>query len=103
MKSKLVGDLRSVHGVGQILLIGENKEEGIPEFIFVQHPLELLARLGNTLPIVGIDHEDDTLGVLEVCRRQLHKRVAPREGSARRTHNASTEGESCPGLQHPTL
>ena len=103
VQAKLVGDLGCVHGVGQILLVGEDEEESVTELVLVEHALELLTGLDNTVAIVGVDDENDTLGVLEVCRRQLHKRVASREGSARRTHNASTEGESCPGLRHPTL
>ena len=35
MQSKLIG----VHGVEKILLVGKDKEEGIPELILVQHPL----------------------------------------------------------------
>jgi hypothetical protein len=66
VEAELIGNLSSVHGVGQILLVGEDKEESITELIFVQHPLQLLASLRNTLSIIRIDYEDDTLGVLEV-------------------------------------
>jgi len=66
VQSKLIGNLRSVHGVGEILLVGENEEEGIPELVLVQHPLQLLTGLGNTFPIVRVDNENDALGVLEV-------------------------------------
>jgi len=52
MQAKLIGDLCRVHGVGKILLVGKDKEEGIPEFILVQHPLQFLAGLRNTFPIV---------------------------------------------------
>ena len=51
----------------QILLVGENEQESIAELILVEHPLELLAGLRDTFPIVGVDDEDDTLRVLEVC------------------------------------
>lgn len=51
---------------GQILLVGENQEESVPELILIQHPLQLLTGLNNTVAIVAIDDEDDTLGVLEV-------------------------------------
>ena len=67
VETELVGDLSSVHGVGEILLVSENKQEGITELILVEHPLELLTGLRDTFPIVGVDDEDDTLGVLEVC------------------------------------
>lgn len=83
VKAELVCDLRGVHGVlhdrqfrksqsssgathRQILLVGKDQEKGIPKLILVQHPLELLTSLADTLPIVGIDNEDDSLGVLEV-------------------------------------
>lgn len=55
---------------GKILLVGEDKENGISEFILVQHALKLLASLDNTVAIVAIDDEDDTLGVLEVVPPQ---------------------------------
>ena len=51
---------------GQILLVGEDQEESIPELVLVEHALELLARLDNTIAIVAVNDEDDTLGVLEV-------------------------------------
>lgn len=50
----------------QILLVGEDQEQSIPEFVLVQHPLELLTGFADTLPIVGVDDEDDSLGVLKV-------------------------------------
>lgn len=71
METELVSDLSSVHGVGQILLVGEDEEEGVPKFVLVQHALQLLTCLGYTLPIVGVDDENDTLGVLEVCMMQF--------------------------------
>lgn len=48
------------------MLVGENQEESIPKLILVQHALQLLAGLDDTVPIVAVNHEDDTLGVLEV-------------------------------------
>ena len=66
MQAKLVSDLSGVHGVGQILLVGEDKEKSITELVLVEHALELLTGLDDTVAIVGVDDEDDTLGVLEV-------------------------------------
>ena len=54
----------------QILLVGKHQEQGIPELVLVQHALQLLAGLDNTVPIVAVHHEDDTLGVLEVMAPQ---------------------------------
>lgn len=48
------------------MLVGEDQEHGVPKLILVQHALELLARLDDTIAIVAVDDEDDTLGVLEV-------------------------------------
>ena len=66
MQAKLVSDLSGVHGVGQILLVGEDEEKSITELVLVEHALELLTGLDDTVAIVGVDDEDDTLGVLEV-------------------------------------
>lgn len=71
VKSELIGDLSSVHGVGQILLVGKDEEESITELILVQHALKLLTSLADTVAIVGIDNEDDTLSVLEVYLVQV--------------------------------
>jgi hypothetical protein len=51
---------------GQILLVGEDEQNGVPELILIEHALELLAGLNDTVTIVAVDDEDDTLGVLEV-------------------------------------
>lgn len=50
----------------QILLVGEDQKNSIPQLILVQHALQLLSCLNNTITIVAINNEDDTLGVLEV-------------------------------------
>lgn len=54
----------------QILLVGENQQNGIPELILVQHTLQLLSGFNNTITIIGINNEDDALGVLEVMSPQ---------------------------------
>jgi hypothetical protein len=55
-----------VSAYGQILLVREDKEHSIPKLVLVQHSLELLTGLNDTVAIVGVDNKDDTLGVLEV-------------------------------------
>lgn len=50
----------------QILLVGEDQEQGIAEFVLVQHALQFFPSLDNTISVVGVDDEDDTLSVLEV-------------------------------------
>lgn len=66
MKAKFISDFSSVHGVGQILLVGKNQQEGIAKLVFVQHALKLITSLWNTVAIVGINNKDDTLSVLEI-------------------------------------
>lgn len=51
---------------GKILLVGEDQENGISELVLVEHALELLAGLNDTVAIVAVDDEDDALSVLEV-------------------------------------
>lgn len=66
VKAELVGDFGSVHGVGKILLVGKDQENGVAELVLVEHALKLFAGLNDTVTIVAIDDKDDTLGVLEV-------------------------------------
>jgi len=70
VKSELVCDLGGVHGVGKILLVGKDKEESVAELILVQHAQKLIAGLIDTITIVRVDHENDTLSVLEIYRRE---------------------------------
>lgn len=50
----------------KILLVGEDQEDGVPELVLVQHALQLLPGLDDTIAVVGVNDEDDALGVLEV-------------------------------------
>jgi len=52
------------------LLVGENEQEGVTELIFIQHALEFVTGLANTIAIVGIHDKDDALRVLEVVTPQ---------------------------------
>jgi hypothetical protein len=52
------------------LFIGEDQEESISEFIFIQHSLQLLSGLNNTISVIAVNHKDDTLRVLEVMSPQ---------------------------------
>lgn len=61
----------------QILLVGEDQEDGVPELVLVQHALQFLPGLDNTIAIVAVDDEDDTLGVLEVVSPERSDLVLP--------------------------
>ena len=54
-------DFRGIHGIWQILFVSENQENGISKFVFVQHPVQLLPSFSDSLPIVAVDHEDQSL------------------------------------------
>ena len=62
---------------GKILFVGKDQEKSITEFIFVQHALEFFAGLDDTISVVRVDNEDDTLGVLEVMPPQRSNLVLP--------------------------
>lgn len=66
MESKLVGQFSGGHCIWEILLVGEDEKSGIPEFILVEHLVQLLTRLFDTFFVVGIDDKDESLRVLEV-------------------------------------
>jgi len=59
-------DLSVVPTYRQILLVGKDQKKSISQLIFIQHTLQLLTGLHNTVTIVAVNHKDDTLGVLEV-------------------------------------
>ena len=61
-----MGERAGGQAYGQILLVGEHEEDGVPQLVLVEHALEFLTGLDDTIAIVAIDDEDDTLGVLEV-------------------------------------
>lgn len=70
MQTQLVRNLSRVHRVRQILLVGEDQQERISQLVLVQHALQLLTGLNDTVTVVAVDDEDDTLGVLEVVPPQ---------------------------------
>ena len=59
------------------MLVGENQENGIPELILVQHALQLLSGLNNTIAIIAINNEDNALGILEVMPPKRSDLVLP--------------------------
>ena len=87
MEAQLICNFGSVHGVlelcqqmskyywipntdGQILLVGEDQKNGISELILIQHALQFLSGLNNTIAIIAVNNEDDALSVLEVVSPQ---------------------------------
>jgi len=54
----------------QILLVGKHQQYRIAQLVFIQHALQLLARFSDTVSVVGVNDEYETLGVLEVVAPQ---------------------------------
>lgn len=71
MEAELVGKFGSGHSVGKILLVGEDKKIGVLKLLFSEHLKKLLTGLVDTLLIVGIDDEDETLSVLVVVSPEV--------------------------------
>lgn len=67
VQPELVGDLGGVHRVRQVLLVGKHEQDRVAQLVLIQHALEFLARLVDTVAVVRVDDKDDALRVLEVC------------------------------------
>merc|ERR1712159_594229 len=54
VQAELIGDLGRVHRIGQVLLVGEDEEDGLAELVLVEHAVELVARLAHAVAIVRV-------------------------------------------------
>ena len=97
MKTQLVSDLCRIHSIGQVLFVGKDKKDRLPQLILRQHPHQLVPSLANTLPenkfmkkdsvgnmvgnkriiiyyltppVIAVNHKDESLSVLEVMSPQ---------------------------------
>jgi hypothetical protein len=66
VETQFVGHLSSTHSIGKILLVGKNEQDGVSEFILIQHSVELISSSIDTITIVRVNHEDKALSVLIV-------------------------------------
>ena len=66
VEAELVGHLGGGHGVGEVLLVGEDEEDGVAQLVLVEHAVHLVARGVHAVTVVGVDHEDEALCVLVV-------------------------------------
>jgi ADP-ribosylation factor 1 len=66
VQAQLISDFGSVHGVWQVLLVGEDQQQSITKLVLVQHALQLFTSFGDTLTVIRVNHEDNTLCILEV-------------------------------------
>ena len=52
------------------MFVSEDQKNGISKLILVQHALQFLPGLNDTITIIAINDEDDALGVLEIMSPQ---------------------------------
>ncbi len=77
MQTQLVRDLGGVHGIRQILLVRKDQQQRVPQLVLVEHALQFLTSLDHTIAVIGVDDEDDALGVLEVVAPEGADLVLP--------------------------
>lgn len=70
LQAELLSDVSDGHGVGEILLVGQDENDGLTELILAKQLLKLQGGLIDTLAIVGVDDVDDTLSVEVVVAPQ---------------------------------
>lgn len=51
-----------LHGVGEVLLVGEDQDDGVLHLPVVDDPVELLPRLVDPVPVGTVHHENQPLG-----------------------------------------
>merc|ERR1719313_2215200 len=70
LKAELVRHLGGRHRLRKVLLVREDEHDSVPELILVQHAVQLLLRVVDTVAIVRVHHEDQALRVLVVMAPQ---------------------------------
>lgn len=59
-----------LHAHRQVLLVGKDQEQCVPQLVLVQHTLQFLTSLCHAVAVVAVDNKDDTLSVLEIMPPQ---------------------------------
>merc|ERR1719458_1650538 len=54
----------------EILLVCEDQQNRLPQFIFCKHSHQLVSCLTNPLPVITVHHEDQSLCILKVVSPQ---------------------------------
>ena len=50
------------HGIGQVLLVGEDEDYGVPHLPVIDNAVQLLAGLVDAVAVGAVHYEDQTLG-----------------------------------------
>lgn len=51
-----------LHGIGQVLLVGEDEDDGVPHLPVIDDAVQLLAGLVDAVAVGAVHHEDQALG-----------------------------------------
>ena len=99
--SYLVCDLRGTHGIREVLLVGEDQEHGIMELVFLEHAMQLVTRLASAIAVIGVDHKDQALRVLEIVAPEwadlvLSTHIPHREADILVLNSLDVEPQSLP-------
>jgi hypothetical protein len=70
VQTKFISHFGSTHSIREILLVGKDEKDGIAQFVLVEHSVHFIASGIDTVSIIGIHHEDQSLGVLVVVAPQ---------------------------------
>ena len=77
MQAQLVSDLCRVHGVREVLLVGEHQQHGVTELVLSQHSVKLVPGLSYPLPVVTVHHKDQPLGILQYNYSSVVVQISP--------------------------
>jgi len=69
-QTKLLGNLSCCHGTRQVLLVGNDEQHCVTHLVVIQYLRELFARILGAVPVVAVNHEDQTLRILVVVPPQ---------------------------------
>jgi hypothetical protein len=48
VETQLISDFGSIHGVGQVLLVGKNQQHGIPKLILHSHETQMIPKANKS-------------------------------------------------------
>mmetsp|Transcript_86548 Transcript_86548/g.137360 ORF Transcript_86548/g.137360 Transcript_86548/m.137360 type:complete len:203 (+) Transcript_86548:191-799(+) len=99
VKTQLLGDLCSSHGLWQVLLVGKDQKHCIAHLVLVQHLGEFFAGVFNTIAVIAVNHIDEPIGSLVVVAPQgadlvLASHVPHGEGQVLVLHSLHIETNS---------
>ena len=69
--------LRRRHRIGQVLLVGKDEDRRVAQLVLAAQAVEFVVDIVETVPVVGIHHDDHPLGALVVVAPQRADLVAP--------------------------